>query len=200
MTRTRLSLAVVLLALWGIGSADAATVLRLELPEVTARADHIVHGDVVELRAVWSDDHRRIYTDAEVRVRDTLKGEPNARIMVRLLGGEIDGVGQIIPGAPRLRVGEEVVLLLVDRPDGGRIIGLAQGHFRIARPSGGAAVARRDLRFVERVAPDAAPGSSGVKAHTNERAHEDADELPLEEVLSRLRNLVDVSVQEGNDR
>lgn len=164
--------------------AGAATVLRLSLVDAAAQADRIVHGDVVATSAVWSDDGLRIYTDAQVRVRETLKGAPAATVTVRLLGGQIGTIGQMVPGAPRLREGEEVVLLL-QQPRGQakaelpRVVGLSQGLYRVDRAAqGGAAVAAQeltDLHFVE-----TQKTSDDGAAQTR---------LPLDQLLTRLRAL-----------
>jgi hypothetical protein len=176
------------------GDAGAATVARLDLPAAVAQADQIVHGRVVRSQPLWSDDGLRIYTDATVQVDETLKGGPVATVTVRLLGGEIGTVGQIVAGAPRLAPGEEVVLLLqhiegqpvADPP---RIVGLAQGLYRIVRPPQSAqALALRDLgglTLVDLGKQGASAGAASPAAQVDA-----ADQVPLGDLLARLRTLL----------
>jgi len=144
----------------------AATVLHLDLPAAVAQATQVVHGTVEDATAHWSEDGLRIYTDVTLAVRQTLKGVATQTVRVRTLGGIVDGVGQMFPGAPHLAVGEEVVLLLQDPAPGQpqaphRIVGLAQGVYRVGRADG-QAVAFQELEGLHRigVGADKAPAGS----------------------------------------
>jgi len=81
---------------------------------------HVVVGTVVkELPSVWiyPDPQRRpnwrqIYTDYLVRVDQRLRGLPEATILVRRLGGKLDGCTQQNPDEPPLAVGDQHLLFL----------------------------------------------------------------------------------------
>ena len=176
----RLAAASMVMALTPLGVAGAATVARLDFDAATADAGHIVHGDVVASRSFWSEDGLRIYTDVEVAVRETLKGSVQPTVTVRLLGGEVGEIGQMVPGAPRLREGEEVVLLL-QRPAGQpssapeQILGLSQGLYRISRSRPGQPpTASQELADLELI--DVGKQRAVAPA-----------QLPLDQLLQRLR-------------
>ena len=63
----------------------------------------------------------------------TVKGSPGAKLVVRQLGGELDGIGMIASGVTRLAPGAEAVLFLGSRQEEGvrRILGLSQGQFPV---------------------------------------------------------------------
>src|SRR5262249_46122134 len=89
----------------------------------------------------------RVYTDATLDVSACLKGACPSTLTVRQLGGELDGRGVAIEGAPRLVDGAEVVLFLRPRRDGAfGVVGMAQGAFAVEK---GGTLARdlRGLRF-----------------------------------------------------
>src|SRR5687767_3412993 len=95
--------------------AAAAVVLNLSDEELVARSDAVVHGTVLETRAERSADGAQIFTRVVVRVDEALKGKPGGTVTLTVPGGELDGIGQAVPGAPKFQVGEEVVLALHKR-------------------------------------------------------------------------------------
>lgn len=135
--------------------AGAAVVERVGVAEMTRMARQVVQGTVVSRagRYLVTPGGRRIVTDVTVRVDRALRGETNetGSLVVTTLGGVVDGQGQLVPGAPRLAEGEEVVLFLVPSrpaPDGTprhAVIGLSQGVFHVERDpaSGNVRVGRR---------------------------------------------------------
>jgi hypothetical protein len=177
-----LQVLMVLVALLAPALARAATVLHLELPDAVAQATQVVHGDVLDADTHWSDDGLRIYTDLTVGVRRTLKGAASEAVRVRTLGGIVGGIGQTYPGAPQLRVGEEVVLLLQDPIAGQekapqRIVGLGQGVYRVTRARG-EAIAFQELDGLQRIDPVTGLAKDGA-----------TDPLPLESLLDRIQVL-----------
>jgi hypothetical protein len=118
--------------------ASSALAVPASVEELARASAVVVRGRVASAVARWSADRRRIETEAEIEVASAWRGAPAARVAVVVPGGAADGLAQRVDGAPRLAVGEEVVLFLWRRGAGAyRVSGLAQGKFSVA---GGAAV------------------------------------------------------------
>lgn len=160
------------LSLSGVGSAHATVVVRAQLDELAKSSSVIVHGVV---RAV--DDDLSIDRDGPFRtaisieVRRVLKGLPadTKTLDLVLPGGRAGKRTMRIPGMPRFREGDEVVLLLDATPRGGyALTGLSQGVFRVDRAKGEARVYRtaEPMHLVERdgsTAPQSyAPAPEGL--------------------------------------
>ena len=93
------------------------------LPITTAElADHatlVVAGTVEDVTSYAPDAAGIIYSEAEVRVRDTVVGATAAEcVTVRYMGGEYGGLALVIMEEATFEVGEEVVLFLAP-VDGG---------------------------------------------------------------------------------
>lgn len=129
-------------------SASAVVLEPLSLEEMVDIADAIVVGHVVSRTSRYDSPPRenRIVTDVVVVVEQTLKGEPGSFVVVTVPGGVVDGKGQMVPGGPVLKEGEEVVLFL-NRTDGfsRTIVGFSQGLFLVYRdnPTGPARVRQK---------------------------------------------------------
>src|SRR5688572_9625782 len=78
-----------------LGSARATTMMALDLPAMTERAEMVVAGRVIETRSAWTPEHDAIYTDVTLLVDRALAGPVRAgdQIVVRREGGSIDGIG-----------------------------------------------------------------------------------------------------------
>src|SRR5690606_10553879 len=105
-TLRRALVAALLLSLWPSLEARSTTVEALGPEDLVERAEAVVWGDVVQVRAVR--EGRRIYTHVEVAPREVLKGQPAATVDLKLPGGEVDGVVSVYHGMPRFDLGEEV--------------------------------------------------------------------------------------------
>ncbi len=130
----------------GLGSsAWATTVLGLNWQEMVERSSIIVTGTVVESHSHWNADKTKIYTTSAVEVSEVLKGQAGKTVLIRQLGGEVDGVGARLLGAPKYEAGEDVVVFLESRPDGAFVtVGLSQGKCRLLRDG------KSGARLVER--------------------------------------------------
>lgn len=135
--------------------ASSAVVERMSLEQLSRAADLVVIGTVISSKSRYDDIRPdRIVTDFVVRVVRVVLGEPKDEVVVTTPGGVVDGQGQIVPGGPVLRVGEEVVLFLrsaspakcstIARPRFA-IVGLSQGLFVVQRerPEGPARARQR---------------------------------------------------------
>jgi hypothetical protein len=126
--------AVLLLSL----SASATTMLRADLPELTRSADTIVHGTVRRMESRWSGDGRRILTDVEIQVTETLKGQAGGTVLVTQPGGRVGDIGQQVSGLASFTPGEEVVVFLERRGTRAfRVAGMAQGKYKVQRSADG---------------------------------------------------------------
>jgi hypothetical protein len=83
---------------------------------------------------------QRVVTDSTLEVAWSLHGEDCAGkdIVVRTLGGTVEGIGQIVYGEARLILGQASVLFLVPGHDGVYyVMGMAQGHYPLEPTDGG---------------------------------------------------------------
>ncbi len=123
-----------------VGSAAAMDARPLAFDEVVARADCIVHGTVAEV-APGRDADGIPATWITLDVADCLKGAVGPRLVIKQVGVPTpldDGALLRVPGLPRYRAGDEVVLFL-HRPSGRGFtspVGLGQGVYRVKRRGG----------------------------------------------------------------
>jgi hypothetical protein len=133
----RSALAALLAAALLLGlPAAATTMLRIDLPELSQKADTIVHGTVRRMESRWSGDRRRIVTDVEIEVTEALKGQAGSTVLLVQPGGRVGDIGQMIHGLPTFTPGEEVVVFL-DRHGAAafRVTAMAQGKYQVRRAS-----------------------------------------------------------------
>jgi hypothetical protein len=132
----------------------ATTARALSDQELAQTASVIAIGRCAEIKSAWEGG--TLVTLATIAVEESLKGAPGAELTVTLPGG-IDSnrkfpVSVVWPGAPTVRVGEEVFLFLV--PDEGPtasviVAGFSQGKFSIGRDTAGRKYVSRDLSTLQ---------------------------------------------------
>ncbi|MGZ5441304.1 MAG: hypothetical protein ACXW31_11575 [Thermoanaerobaculia bacterium] len=145
MHRRSLSLVTLLLALAAL-PLSASQFIALPFDQVARESALIVRGDVVDTWSAWDDAHEVIFTYATVRVNRYF-GESTGpdTLLVREVGGTVDGYTQEAIGFPAIRRGEDVVLML-SRWEGSpdyRIHAFNQGKF-LVRNRGGVEVLVED--------------------------------------------------------
>ena len=89
------------------GPADVATLTRA--------SDAVVHARVVSRESAWGAGGPRsgvIYTRVKLAPLDFWKGARDAEVMVRVPGGAVGEVDQMVQGVARFEQGEEVVVFL----------------------------------------------------------------------------------------
>jgi hypothetical protein len=77
-------------------------------------------------------NRQRVVTDLTLEVSWTLRGQDatGTDIVVRTLGGTVDGMAQIVYGEAPLRIGQTSLLFLVPGRDQVlHVLGMAQGHY-----------------------------------------------------------------------
>ena len=176
------------LALASTGRAGATMVQPVTLPELVKRSATIVHGVVLETRTQSEGGGSQIYTYITVSGREFLKGGPHAGTSVtfRQIGGQVGDQVVYVPGTPRFREKQEILVFLTGQDGGGypQVMGVFQGAFHPAPGPGGE-------RRVEGVTPEA------VTSLLPEKAQEAGRETPaaplggsFADFLQRIRNLV----------
>jgi hypothetical protein len=152
-SRPLCTLAALVLALVAIAPprAYSTSIVLPSIQDLTNRSDLIVIATAQPgAVASWDDDHRFIVTRTTLIVGESLYGAatPGGMITVETLGGFIaaEDKGLMVPGAPELRAGEEVLLFLATDARGiRRTVDLAAGKFEILGTGAGRAVTRTDL-------------------------------------------------------
>jgi hypothetical protein len=130
-----------LLAVW-LSPVSAATLERLSLDDMIAKATAIVQGRVTGSSAAYRGTV--IYTDFKVSVLDHWKGAAQSTVDVLVPGGVANGVRQIYAGAPEFTMGQEYVLFLWTSSKGATYtLGFTQGVFSLVKDSSGQIMAVR---------------------------------------------------------
>ncbi len=114
--------------------ASASLARELALSELLAHSDHAVVATPLDAAPSWAvfGGKRRIVTDFRVRVEETLalSAPSQNELLVRVLGGVLDGVGQLVAGEVRMAFGEPCALLLkADAAALTYVTGRTQGHY-----------------------------------------------------------------------
>ncbi len=115
-----------------VASLSASTLLSAEFREVVADAAVVIRGRVTDVRAVRSD-RGEVETVVTIAVDATLKGEAGPFVSMRLPGGTLGRYRTMVPGAPRVALGDQAVFFL-KRARGNTLwpVGLSSGLYRIA--------------------------------------------------------------------
>ncbi len=169
--------------------AAATTVLAMDVPSMARVSEWVVRARVIATRDVDLRPAVKsgLHTDVELEVLEVIRGSGvPARYAMRLLGGTgADGIALTVPGMPRFKAGEEVVIFLEKSKDGHLPCGLEQGVWRVSRPTsppGAPATATQSTGGLQRMAPDSAGRLAPVRG-PNRQA------LPLESLLRMIRSL-----------
>ncbi len=145
--------------------ASATVMLRATLEELAKESDLVLRAEVVSTEGLPTSDGKRIFTRVVLAAGEAYKGTPPPKVVVHVPGGSYGGYGQLVHGAPRFEVGEEVVVFLVKQAGSGdgtiyRVNGMAQGKLSVVKgPEGELAVQR-----LEGLELTPAPGAPAGKA------------------------------------
>lgn len=137
-----------------VSPSSAATVVRLDLPELVEEADLVLLATVESTESFRAG--RRIMTRVTLRPGTVVKGSADERVIVVVPGGSVGALGQRVPGAASFTTGEDVVAFLsAPGPDGPRsVVGMSQGKLRVVPGLDGVRLVR-DLEGLTLVVPDA---------------------------------------------
>jgi hypothetical protein len=129
---------------------SASQFVEMSFDQVAREAQYVVRAHVVDTYAAWDDSHEVIYTYATLRVSRYF-GESAGpdTLVVREVGGTVDGYTQEAIGFPEIRAGEDVVLFLAPWTDGGaemRIHAFNQGKLLVKERLGRELVVSDEVR------------------------------------------------------
>lgn len=112
---------------------------QVDVDQLVQRAGLIVHGSIVSKEPRWIG--RVIYTHYELLVRDTLKGPVRSSVLAAVPGGAIGNVQLMVPGAPDLAVGDQLVFFGLPINAGGVFtpVGTFDGIVPVRQPQGNSA-------------------------------------------------------------
>jgi hypothetical protein len=132
MHRRSLILVSLLLAL--AVPLSASQFIEMSFDQLAREAKFAVRGHVLDTWSAWDSSHEVIFTYATVRVTryfGELAGPD--MLVVREVGGTVDGYTQEAIGFPAIRRGEQVVLFLSEWEDGSeyRMHGYNQGKYLV---------------------------------------------------------------------
>ena len=136
----RLSLVLIGLSLLVLAAPlMASQFVQLPFDQVARESNLIVRGTVENTFSKWDDSHEVIFTYATVRVEryfGVMTGPDT--LVVREVGGTVDGYTQEAIGFPAVRSGEQVVFFLSQVEDGTayRIHAFNQGKFLVKNRGG----------------------------------------------------------------
>src|SRR5687767_5092068 len=111
---------------------EATVLVPIEFRELVSTAPVIVHGRVVDVRAVLLDGRRSVETFVTIEAGEYLKGQLGPNFTIRIPGGQVGRYRTVFVGAPEFQAGDELVLFLkTPRASLPHIVGLSQGAFRV---------------------------------------------------------------------
>jgi hypothetical protein len=103
------------------------------IEQLTAASTLVVSAHADRSWQAWDPQHHLIYTYTVLTVTKTLAGPAVPQVLVRQMGGSLDGITQKVSGVQHLRPNEQAVLFLrpaiADGSGAFSITGLMQGHF-----------------------------------------------------------------------
>jgi hypothetical protein len=124
------------LATW-CAAAGGTTLAPTDFAALVSESAAIVHGRVVSTRADWADGRGHVETFVTIEVEQYLKGDLGAPIEIRIPGGDLGRYRDVFVGAPRLAVGDDVILCLSVKGGGKpHVLGLTLGVFRVRHDGG----------------------------------------------------------------
>lgn len=120
--------------------AYALSMTPYSLQELWSEANRIGLGRVTAIKSRWRGT--RIITTFELTLtQKALKGPLTDRLTFQMLGGEIDGIRQVIPGSPEIHQEDELFVFLRCRSEEDEEtcspVGLGQGIWRTSIIAGG---------------------------------------------------------------
>ncbi len=134
-----------------VSSVASATIVRpFTLRGLAVEAHEVVRGEVVDEEVVYDAWWDRVYTHTTVLVHEAIEGQvrPGDLIVLRQIGGILDGIQTRVVGTTTYALGDEVVLFT--RTDGALhyLVGMSQGSYFISRNADGETVVSRSTGTV----------------------------------------------------
>lgn len=143
-----------LLTLGLITHLYALTVARASLQELTEESSIVVAGKVEQIKYEWGDRSSKvIHTKVTLSVNEQLKGQNGSKIVFRQLGGKMGDFGMDVPGTPQFRIGDEVILFLVEHKAAYWIHSIALGCYHVSTAEDGQQIVFNNLGDINVVDP-----------------------------------------------
>jgi hypothetical protein len=163
----------------------ASQFVEVPFDQVAREAQYVVRGEIVNTWTAWDESHEVIFTYATLRV-DRYFGETTGpdTLVVREVGGTVDGYTQEAIGFPMIRQGESVVLFLSPWADSSdlRIHAFNQGKFLVRNRGGREFAVADDVHQGDARLGHDTPGAPNVRADSA-----DADNgLSLDELAQMI--------------
>ncbi|HUR80385.1 MAG TPA: hypothetical protein VM733_06445 [Thermoanaerobaculia bacterium] len=138
---------------------SASQFIQLPFDQIATESKYIVRGTIDQTWSAWDDSHEVIFTYATMRVNRYF-GETTGpdTLVIREVGGTVDGYTQEAIGFPMIRKGEDVVLMLAQWEDSAdlRIHAFNQGKYLVKGAAG------REVLIEDPVKQgESRPGTSG---------------------------------------
>ena len=136
--RQSVSLAIgVVFILLTVSAVPATTLVSMDLPDLSSRAELVVIGWVTGIE-VQRNESDRLYTYVTFEDLEIRQGtHTDSTLILRFAGGEMDGERQWVAGMPKFSVGERALLFV--QGNGTHlcpIVGWGQGRFQVRTDSG----------------------------------------------------------------
>lgn len=124
-----LSLVLLLLLCSGVSAGD---IFYVPIPVMAKHAFDIIEGEVTKVEQKWDKDHRLIHTYTTVQIDKLWKNKiKTKRIVIKEVGGQLDGYVTLAPVRPVYRKNEKVMIFLRKDTNYYRTLGLNQGKFNV---------------------------------------------------------------------
>jgi hypothetical protein len=166
--------------------ANASVFRYKNFDQLVDDSDGVIQGVVEKTEALFIGTE--IFTDVTIKVDDILKGSYDKPLFViRVIGGELNGVGQRISGIPTFQVNEEVILFIEGN---GKyklpFAGGTQGIFFLE----GDSVSRANGNLVEKINTDGSIAEIGGNANNARGLYmaSDRNKRKLSTGLSQVQN------------
>lgn len=160
-------------------TASATTVVRLSLKDLAKKSDAIVLARVDDQVSRY-EQNKEIYTYYTLHVLEPVKGAKGEQtITIRQLGGIVDNIASVVPGMPRFKNGEEVVVFLTQKDATGYpwVMGLEQGKYTVIQDEKGQKRVRNELSGAQFLSLNGKT-AEGVKS---------APDMPLQAFLDGIK-------------
>jgi hypothetical protein len=133
------------------GIALATTVIPPSFDDLVGRAEMIFQGTVTDVRSEWTGEgaQRHIMSYVTVKVEEAIKGNPDASVTLRMLGGTVGAQTMEVADAPKFKVGDRDILFVEN--NGTQfipLVGIMHGRFRVKKDETG-----RDAVFTNEGSP-----------------------------------------------
>ena len=111
---------------------SAMTYVSVDFQTLVGEAHAIAVGHVVAVEPRWREGRRGIETALTFEVEQYLKGDLGRTVTFAVPGGQLGRYRSVMPGAPVISEGDELVLFLTGSASSHtHVLGLSQGVFRI---------------------------------------------------------------------